>query len=261
MSEVAPFEVMRFDAARIALGARLGDSTLWLASTQSTNDDALAAAKAGAPHGSLFGAETQTAGRGRRGNAWVSTPGAGLWFSVLLRPRFAPELAPMVPLGAGLAVRAACASLVEQPLLVKWPNDLLAGERKLAGILVEGQLQGAALGAVIVGVGVNVAQREFPEPVAALATSLTLLGAAALRRERLLASILRELEQRLALLEAGEIDAITRELATHDALSGRRIRIEGRAGVARGIDAAGRLLLEVEGGEVAACSSGHVELL
>lgn len=261
MSELAPFEVMRFDAARIALGVRLGDTTLWLSSTESTNDDALAAAKAGAPHGALFGAETQTAGRGRRGNAWVSTPGAGLWFSVLLRPGFAPELAPLVPLCAGLGLRAACAGVIDQPLLVKWPNDLLAGESKLAGILVEGQLQGAALGAVIVGVGVNVAQREFPEPLAGFATSLALLGAAALRRERLLASILRELEARLALLEAGNIDAITRELSAHDALSGRRIRIEGRTGVARGIDAAGRLLLELDGGEIAACSSGHVELL
>jgi len=261
MSIGAGFDVTRFDSERIRRGVKLGEMTQWLASTESTNDDALAAAKAGAPHGALFGAETQTAGRGRRGNAWFSAPAEGLWFSLLLRPRFGPELSPFLPLCAGLAVRAACASLIAQPLGVKWPNDLLAGRRKLAGILVESQLQGSSLASAVIGVGVNVAQREFPEPVAALATSLALLGAEALRRERLLAGILHELEARLRLLEAGNTDAITQELAAHDALAGHRIRIDAQQGVARGIDAAGRLLLELADGSVWPCSSGHVELL
>lgn len=261
MSVGAAFEVTLFDSERIALGVELAETTQWLASTASTNDDALTAARSGAPHGALFGAETQTAGRGRRGNAWFSAPGDGLWFSLLLRPRFGPELSPFVPLCAGLAVRAACASLTPQPLSVKWPNDLLADRLKLAGVLVESQLQGAALASVVVGIGVNVAQREFPEPVATLATSLTLLGAAGLRRERLLATILRELQARLERLEAGCVEAITHELAAHDALTGRRVRVDDQAGVARGIDASGRLLLELPSGQLQPCSSGHVELL
>ncbi|HEY6081552.1 MAG TPA: biotin--[acetyl-CoA-carboxylase] ligase [Polyangiaceae bacterium] len=261
MSSAAGFEVTRFDSERIRQGVTLGETTQWLASTKSTNDDALAAAKAGAPHGALFGAEAQTAGRGRRGNLWVSAPAEGLWFSILLRPRFGPELLPFVPLCAGLAVRAACARLTSEPLAVKWPNDLLAGRRKLAGILVESHLQGAAVASVVIGMGVNVAQRNFPEPVATLATSLALLGAKPLRRERLLASILAELQEQLAKLAAGSAEAITLELAAHDALIGRRIRVDDEQGVARGIDAAGCLRLELEAGKIRPCSSGHVELL
>lgn len=257
----ASFDLARFGAEREARGLQLGEPAQWLASTASTSDDALAAARGGAAHGALFGAETQTQGRGRRGSAWVSTPGAGLWFSLVLRPGFSAELAPLIALAAGLAVRAAASELVALPVLVKWPNDVLVSQRKLAGLLVESQLSGTKLTSVVVGIGVNVSQATFPEPLEAIATSLALLQAKPLSREELLASILAQLEARLALLEARSPQQLMHELREHDALIGRRIRIDEREGTARGIDNAGRLLLENAAGLLEPCISGHVEIL
>lgn len=258
---MSSFDLSRFGAEREGRGLQLGEPAQWLASTGSTSDDALAAARAGAPHGALFGAETQISGRGRRGAAWESTPGAGIWCSLVLRPSFSPELAPLIALAAGLAVRAAVAPLLDAPALVKWPNDVLVGDRKLAGLLVESQISGAKLTSVVVGLGLNVAQASFPEPLSASATSLALLGAAPSTRESLLASILSELAARWQLLETHAPQELMHELREHDALLGRPIRVDGRPGTARGVDNAGRLLLEDDSGRLEPCVSGHVELL
>lgn len=230
--------------------------------TESTNDDAAAAAKAGAPHGALFGAETQSRGRGRRGSEWVSAPGAGLWFSLLLRPELSAELAPGLALCAGLAVREAVAPRVSSSVQVKWPNDVMAGGRKLAGILVESQVSGARLVSVIVGIGVNVAQRSFPEPISSTATSLELLAASEKSRELLLVDILQSFEALLRRLTEQGMPGIAEALRAHDALLGRSLRVGAFTGTGAGIDLAGRLLLQSsDAGQVHAITSGHVELL
>jgi BirA family biotin operon repressor/biotin-[acetyl-CoA-carboxylase] ligase len=255
------FDTALFERESQARGLELGAPLSWRAETASTNDDALAAAKSGAPHGALFGAETQTRGRGRRGSEWVSTPGAGLWFSILLRPTLTPEVAPALSLCAGLAVRDAVATRVAANVQVKWPNDVLAGGRKLAGILIESQLSAAQLSSVIIGIGINVAQRAFPEPIAGIATSLTLLQATDLSREALLADVLHGLEARLTELSQGGIAAISTALRPHDALLGQQLRIENATGTGAGIDAAGQLLLQSPDGSIAPIVSGHVEIL
>ena len=255
------FELSRFEAERAARGVGLGQVADWRDETESTNDDAAAAAKAGAPHGALFGAETQTRGRGRRGGQWFSTPGQGLWFSVLLRPTFAAERAPGLSLCAGLAVRAAVAERVSADVRVKWPNDVLAGGRKLAGILVESQLQNARIASVVVGVGINVAQRELPAPIADTATSLALLSASDAGRERLLADFLEQLELELGRLSMHGMAAVAEALAPYDALLERRLRIDALEGHGAGIDASGRLRLRLADGREELVASGHVELL
>jgi BirA family biotin operon repressor/biotin-[acetyl-CoA-carboxylase] ligase len=255
------FDVAHFERERAARGLGLGASVHWAPETTSTNDLALAAAKQGAPHGALFGAETQTKGRGRRGSAWVSTPGAGLWISLLLRPSFGAELAPGLSLCAGLAVRAAAAARVDATVQVKWPNDVLADGRKLAGILVESQVSGATLSGVVVGIGINCAQREFPPEIASLATSLSLLSARDARRESLLLDVLEAFEQELSRLTTQGLAGMAEALRAHDALLGKRLRIEGRAGTGAGIDSSGRLCLDVDDGGRALIASGHVELL
>ena len=255
------FDTSRFEAERAAVGLALGEPTSWRDETVSTNDDAAAAAKNGAPHGALFGAETQTRGRGRRGSEWLSTPGAGLWFSLLLRPRFGAELAPALALCAGLSVRAAIAERVAAKVLVKWPNDVLADGRKLAGILVESQLSGAQISSVVVGIGINVTQCEFPEPLAAIATSLALLSARDLGRERLLADVLGRLEAELERLASQGMAGVAAALAPHDALLERRLRVESLEGRGAGIDPSGRLRLRLADGNVELVASGHVELL
>jgi len=255
------FDQTRFHREREARGVSLGAPCSWRSETESTNDDALTAAKRGAAHGELFGAETQTRGRGRRGSAWVSTPGEGLWFSLLIRPRLTPELAPLLALCAGLAVRDAVAPLVQLPVLLKWPNDVVAGGKKLAGILIESQVASAQIASVVVGVGVNVAQVDFTAPISDIATSLALLGAPGVRREQLLAAVLEQLELRLAQLQAGEGAAIAAALRSHDALLGKPVRIESLTGVASGIDDSGRLLIRTSDDGTVPVQSGHVELL
>lgn len=254
------FDGALFERERAALGLTLGGSLHWQSETQSTNDDALAAAKAGAAHGSVFGAETQTRGRGRRGSEWVSTPGEGLWFSVLLRPQLDAELLSGLSLCAGLAVRAAVAQRVAAPVLVKWPNDVLAGGRKICGILVESQIAGPNISSVIVGIGINVTQTAFPEPLSAIATSLALLDATTLSREALLADVLQGLQHELQRLTEQGLAGMAQALRAHDALLGRHLRVDAREGVGDGIDGSGRLLLR-SGDEVHAINAGHVELL
>jgi len=261
MSEKAGFNVATFEQLRDARGLKLGTPLAWWAETQSTNDDALVAAKGGAPHGALFGAETQTRGRGRRGSEWVSTPGAGLWFSLLLRPELRAELAPGLALCAGLAVRQAVAARVSADVQVKWPNDVHANGRKIAGILVESQVSGAHVSSVIVGIGINVAQREFPEPIAEVATSLSLLSANDQSRESLLADVLQAFEAELKrLLELG-MAGVADALRPYDALLGRELRVGELRGVGAGIDASGCLLVQRADGVVEPVVAGHVELL
>lgn len=253
------FDVARFEQGRAARGLALGTTVHWATETTSTNDDALTAAKQGAAHGALFGAETQTKGRGRRGSAWVSTPGAGLWMSLLLRPAFGADLAPGLSLCAGLAVRAAVAPRVSAAVQVKWPNDVLADGRKLAGILVESQVSGATLSAVVIGIGINCEQREFPPELASLATSLTLLEARDTSRESLLLDVLAAFEQELQRLTTQGLAGMAEALRAHDALLGKRLCIEGQVGTGAGIDSSGRLQLDLDDGGRALIASGHVE--
>jgi len=245
----------------------LGRPCVVTAHTDSTNDDALAAARAGAPHGALFVTDEQRRGRGRRGNTWHSTPGEALLFSVVLRPELAAERAASLALVAGLAVRAAVASALDsagvaKTAQVKWPNDVVVERLKVAGILVESQMRGDKLSAAVVGVGLNVGRVELPPEVKARATSLVALGAQ-VKREPLLAAVLAELETRLARLERGERDqpplsSLVTELSAFDAVRGERVSVGDVAGTAAGIDALGNLLVLDDGGLTHRVSSGHV---
>jgi BirA family biotin operon repressor/biotin-[acetyl-CoA-carboxylase] ligase len=253
-----PFDLGLFETERARRRLRLGSPVSWPEQTESTNDDALAAAKKGALHGALFGAETQTRGRGRRGSDWHSTPGAGLWFSLLLRPRLRAEVAPLVALCAGLSVREVVAARASASVLVKWPNDVLADGLKVAGVLVESQVSGQQVSSVVVGIGLNVEQLEFPPELGGVATSLALLEASRREREPLLAGLLGALELRLGMLEIGNVGGILAELRNHDALLDRRLCVDDLAGTGAGIDDAGRLLLRLPSGELRPIISGHV---
>ena len=120
----------------------------------STNSAAMALAREGAPEWTLVAAGHQTAGRGRLGRGWTSVPGSALLFSFVLRPRIEPERAAILTLLAGVAMASACQDK-GQPVLCKWPNDLLLGEKKIGGILAEASVAAARLDAVVIGVGVN----------------------------------------------------------------------------------------------------------
>ncbi len=186
-------------AAAALRAAVLANSALYtsvevVARTGSTNADLLAAARAGAAAGSVLVAEEQTAGRGRLDRSWHSPSGAGLTFSVLLRPTgLAPSSRGWLPLLTGVAVTRALANQAAIDARLKWPNDVLAdgsgGPGKLAGILAE-----QAGGAIVVGVGLNVSATRAELP-SGQATSLLLAGASTLDRQAILTAVLRELEQ------------------------------------------------------------------
>jgi BirA family biotin operon repressor/biotin-[acetyl-CoA-carboxylase] ligase len=219
--------------------------------TPSTQDLVRAAARAGAAPGHLCVAAEQTAGRGRQGRSWVAPAGSSLLASILLRPRAAAE---GVPLAAGLAVADALAELgVEVGL--KWPNDVVAGGAKLAGILAE--VEPAAPGpgpAVVLGIGVNLRVDEFPEGVRGTSLHRLLAPAPAPSAEDLLVVLLPALAARVRSLEAGGVEALLddwRERAI--GLGGPVVaetpggRVEGRA---VDVDRDGALLVETPGGTV-----------
>ena len=254
-----PFDAELFRNQARASRPKLGRPLLYLPVTGSTNDDALLAARSGAPHGSVFVADEQTKGRGRRGNAWLAAPGESLLFSVLLRPALELSQTSALTLAIGLALRDVVAPLVHGNVQIKWPNDLYVDGKKLAGVLVESQLQGDRLQAVIVGVGVNVLTLDFPEEIATRATSLALLGSASLSRESVLQALLAAIATRVDSYQEQGVAGLLPELNAADALRDQRFRVDQVVGVGRGIDDLGRLLVEDDRGELHAILSGTVE--
>ena len=227
----------------------LGTPHLHLREVDSTNARAQRLAAAGAPHGTLVTAERQTAGHGRQGRAWFAPAGGALACSLVLRDP--PRLLPMV---AAVAVADVAAQLDRERRApaIKWPNDVLLGGRKLAGILAEGRPQ---QGWVVLGIGVNVAiaPERFPDELRAHATSL---GLAPGDVGRVLAALVDALARRLG---ASEADTIA-DYRARDALAGREIRWASGHGTAIGIADDGRLLVRDAAGEQLALDAGEVHL-
>ncbi len=263
-------DLIRAEALIAERGGALGRPLHLLDETPSTNDEAKHAAKSGAPHGSTWVAETQTAGRGRQGRAWLSPRGENLLVSVLWRQPCPVARLPLLSIAAGLAVcevarRAAAGADVR----LKWPNDVvLVGResdgarslRKLAGILVETSMAGRMVDAVILGIGLNVHTRDFPDELQGRATSLALLAKAPLDRAELLADLLAALDRETTLVAGRGLGLLRGRLAEWDALRGEQVRSELGAGTAAGIDDEGRLLVVGADGARMAWGAGEVHL-
>lgn len=254
---------LRASALRSALVA---DGGLWselrvVEETGSTNADVAAAAAAGAPEGLVVVAEHQRAGRGRVDRAWTAPPRAGLTFSVLLRPPVTARSAwGWLPLLGGLSVATPLIRLSGLDIGLKWPNDVLIGPRKVAGLLAE-----VVGDAVVLGVGLNVSLREDELPVPT-ATSLRLAGSEVVDREPVLRAVLRDLATRYRAWCAAAGDAqasgLLRDYRAACVTIGRDVTVElpgGRAveGRARDVDETGRLVVETGAG-VEALAAGDV---
>ncbi|HEX4834171.1 MAG TPA: biotin--[acetyl-CoA-carboxylase] ligase [Trebonia sp.] len=221
--------------------------------TGSTNADLLDWATRGLAEGAILVAEEQTAGRGRMGRSWVSPAGAALTFSVLLRPESIPPVRlGWLPLIAGIGTAAAVRALTGLDATLKWPNDVLVGDRKLAGILAE-----AVGNAVILGIGLNVstAPEELPPGPGGLAPTSLLAEGTPVERDVLLIEILRALGQWYKTFNADPDSERTGLLAQYTRMSatlGREVQVELPGGslvtgVAAGIAPEGHLLLEAGG--------------
>jgi len=238
----------------------------------STNDAAIEAASAGAPHGTVFVAEEQTAGRGRGAHSWSSQPSLGLYLSVLLRPELPPTDVVILSLAAGLAVHAAVAELTSAEADLRWPNDVLFGQKKFCGILTELNAEITRVRYVVVGIGINVNHVEFPTEIAELATSLCLQTGQQWSRAELAARLLRALDREyreLMMSPTTARESILRRFEKHSSFAvGRRVYVPedgGYEGITEGLDDRGFLkvrtasrLCTVLSGGVRAVENGRV---
>lgn len=233
-----------------------------LDSVGSTNDYLKARAAEGCPGGTVAAAREQVHGKGRLGRTWQSPKDESVMFSVLLRPQIAPsEAAAVTPL-AGLAVCKALRSFTGLDCRIKWPNDVIVGSKKLAGILTEMSAEFDAVEYLVIGAGVNVSQTAFPEEIARKATSLLLETGTRFDPNRLLAALLNELEAEFVRHRLELTAEALGEYAALCATVGRRIRFtRGGApvsGTATGIEANGGLRVTLDGGGEYTVSAGEV---
>lgn len=230
--------------------------------TTSTNDVAKLLAREGCPHGTVVVAETQTRGRGRLGRSWLSPPGGGLYFSLVLRPNFEPPLAPRITLLAGVAVARAIRSLLLLEPKIKWPNDVLLGEGKLAGILMEMEAEADLIHHVVAGVGVNVNMDENQLPAPFNATSLLLETSRHHSRCELLAEILLQLESLWEVLLEKGFEVIGQMWRDMSFTLGKKVKVEKREGTlfgqAEDIDEYGSLIVRDERGDIHRVTHGEV---
>lgn len=232
--------------------------------TDSTNLDIRRAAEGGALHGTVAVGEQQTAGKGRRGRAWVSPPGENLYFSMLLCPELGADKASMVTLVMALAVARAVRS-IGLDAKIKWPNDVVIGGRKICGILTELFFREDKSFYVVVGTGINVNQRQFPEEIQATATSLYREKRELIDREGLLSRVLLYFSQYYDRLTAcGNLSGLKGEYEKLLVNLGASVEVldpKGSwRGVAQGIDAAGELLVRHEDGNIEAVYAGEVSV-
>jgi len=225
------------------MSARLGTPRLHLRSTDSTNERAAALARAGAPHGTLVSADEQTAGRGRQGRTWSAPPGRALLISLVLR-----DPSALLSLAAAVAV----ADVAGGGAKIKWPNDVLLGGGKVAGILVECRPRE---GWAVLGIGLNVAVRAADLP-SELRDGAATLGLQPDALAPTLDALLVALEHRLRERQERLLDAYR----GRDALLHREIRWQRGSGVAAGIDDGGRLLVDCHDGTRAALEAGEAHL-
>lgn len=245
--------------------ARLGRPTWCFESVESTMDAVADRARAGDPEGTVIVAETQTAGRGRRGRSWDSPTRLNLYFSVLLRPRLAPHEVGPVTLVVGVALARAVAEVTSHRPLIKWPNDLYFGSRKVAGILTELSAEMDRVHHVVVGVGLNVnaAAADFATELEGRATSLSIeSGGGSFDRARVLATFLNHLEPAYDLFVAAGLGPFLREIEEASAVRGRRVSVDlGHRrveGIARSVASDGALGVELAGGERIDLHSGEI---
>ena len=260
------YELPKLD--RELAGTPFAGNVHYFAEIDSTNSFALEQGAAGAPHGSVYLADAQSAGRGRGAHSWASPPGSGLYVSLLLRPSLAPGDALWISLAAGLAVLAAVRTTTGLVADLRWPNDILFGRRKVAGILTEMHAEATRVRYLVVGIGINVHQPSFPSELAPAATSLAIEGGAALRGV-LLGALLQALSAEVAALTGGapseaQRSVLARLEAASSWIRGKAVVIdEGQAGagssftgVTAGLDNRGFLQVRTSAGLRAVLSGG-----
>ncbi len=258
----------RYDAARMRakLSSRVFGRVLeYHERVGSTNDVILDMAEQAAPHGTVCLADEQSAGRGRRGYGWFSPPGCGIWASVLLRPRLSAARTPPLTLCAAAAVTRVLEPAAGEQVKIKWPNDLLMGGRKVAGILAESRIVSGNEPVIVIGMGINVNQTraQFPDELSASATSLRIVSGRPVGREALFLAILDAFESAYGYYLANGTVSFLAEVDARLAWRGMTVEADSPAGAAgrvSRIDEEGGLVLDRQDEEPLVIRSGSIKL-
>jgi len=234
--------------------------------TTSTNDVIERLAIDGVAEGILVFAETQTAGRGRLGRHWISPPGLGLWFSVLLRPKLSPMATTQLTVASAVAVARAIENQTQLKPQIKWPNDIVLNGRKVCGILTELSAEMDRVRYVTLGIGLDVNQtrEDLPPDLMAIATSLRIESGRSYLRADLALALIRELDEVYHRVNSGAFARISDEWASRCSTLGERIRVRSGdrtiRGTAEALDDEGALLLRTEHGRLERILGGDVTI-
>lgn len=222
------------------------------------------AAASGTPEGSVFTAEEQTAGRGRGDHSWHSPAGQGLYVSVVLRPRFAPNDVLWLSLIAGLAVHAAIQEVTTISVDLRWPNDIMLGDKKLGGILTELGTESGRISHAVIGIGLNINQPMFPPELAAVATALRIETDHEWPRDEILTALLRAIDREYRALLSSPVtkaDIVRRFEAASTYARGARVAVDDHGtaqftGATEGLDERGFLRVRTAEGLRTVMSGG-----
>jgi BirA family biotin operon repressor/biotin-[acetyl-CoA-carboxylase] ligase len=244
---------------------KLAPQILRFDSLPSTNVEAARLAVEGAAEGLCVVAGEQTAGRGRLQRQWISPRDAGIYFSVVLRPRFEQSSWPLLTMMAAVAVHDALLDACALATDIKWPNDILADDKKLCGILAE-TVETPLGRAVIVGIGINLTQGSFPPELETIATDVESAGNQKPELERVLEALVRVLTSHYEVLnEAGGPEEIIRQWGARSSYGeGKLVRVsesgssENLVGTTRGLERDGALRVETSSGEIRVVRAGDV---
>ena len=245
----------------------VGRNIFSFGSLKSTNEYAFLLAEDGAEEGTVVVADEQSAGRGRFGRAWHSPPGVGLWSSIILRPDLFPWEAPKITMVTALAVACAIERTTDLAAVLKWPNDVLVGNRKVCGILTELNAEIDSVNFVIIGMGLNVNQCEWEFPVALreTATSLRIEGGRPFSRINVFQALLREFESVYGRMVEYGFPALLDELKARSCLIDKTVAIRLKNRIYKGkvvnIDDGGGLVLKVGNDRIEHIISGEVQLI
>ena len=234
--------------------------------TTSTNDVIEKLARDGVKEGAVVFAESQSKGRGRLGRKWLSPTRKGLWFSVLLRPDLRPQEATQLTVASATALRRAIKNVTGLTAEIKWPNDLLIGGKKVAGILTEMSAEVDRVRHIILGIGVDANQDadEFPAELRHLATSLKMAGGETISRAELATEMLRELDVDYARICSGKFSQVANEWEAGCATIGKTVSVQMGVRLVRGcaeaLDDDGALLVRTEHGHLERITGGDVSV-
>lgn len=229
----------------------------------STNSCAKKLASLGAPHGTVVIADKQTAGRGRLGRTFVSPSGTGIYMSIIIRPEFGIETAPLITSASAVAAAEAVEELCGSPVNIKWVNDLYMGGRKICGILTEASfgLEMKSLDFAVIGIGINVRRGNFPEELSHIATSVEEESGKVIDRNALCAAVIDHIADSISNIESRSFLTAyrQRELLTGNTITAN-VGGETLTGTALGVDDNANLIVRLEDGSERHLSSGEANL-